>query len=76
MTDGPKLVSDNPNPERKPWAKESVEDPEQIVCYECNGSIWIKADSCPFYQNFKVIPGSERLVCVQCLSESKVTTWP
>lgn len=76
MDDKPRLVSDNPDPQRKKWAKASHDDPEQCVCHECNGSLWIRADQCPFYHKFEVIPGSETLVCVFCLAKGELNTFP
>jgi len=76
MDDKPRLVADNPDPQRKAWAKEKPSDPEQIVCHECNGSLWIKADQSPFFHKFEVIPGSDALVCVFCLANGKVNTFP
>lgn len=72
----PRLVCENPDPQRKGWAKEEAGDPEQIVCHECNGSLWIKAEQAPFYCRFEVQPGVETLVCVFCLAKGEVNTFP
>jgi len=77
MTDENKtrLDPNNPKPQRKAWAKDAPSDPEQIVCQTCSGSLWIKADQCPLYHKFEVVPGSETLVCVFCLARGEVNTF-
>ena len=65
--------------ERKPYARKTKDDAEQLVCRTCEAdigvatSVWIEAKLSPMVRGSKIEGATDALICGFCLSRGKVT---